>query len=456
VPGEAKLSRARTAEQEARAAGAADLFLFRRVEQRSFAHIGGFGRGASWAGIVEIGLADEPTFAAAVDSGLIGRHYRPLSWHVFGPYYGQAVAIVPVSDDVVAVFGSAQARLLELDDAEFHALALRLSESISGVTAAKYLADELEVVNTIRDVLRLPASTLDETLQGVIDLARQALSCELGVLYTRLPRRVAVSDPGCTLTLETRALCMVMETIGDRGDFPICVQDVRAGDLPAPFSHADGVIAYYLLELPAPVSGVMLLLHTKAAPRGFTLLCQSLGLRLVDAAGALFETALARDNLRAELARSSREARRDALTGVGNRLSWDEAIASFGSAGKPVSIILLDCRGLKRANDTLGHDVGDRLLRRVAEIVAACVREGDLVARIGGDEFAVLLTDADETVTAVITERIRAAVDAEPPIESVAAAVAIGAATTRDGDLKTAQRSADARMRDAKRRSPLR
>ena len=456
MPGEAELSTARTAEETARAAGAADLFLFRRVERRRFAHIGGFGRGASWAGIVDIGLAEEPTFAAAVDSGLIARHYRPVPWHVFGPYYGQAVAIVPVSEDVVAVFGSAQVRLLELDNDEFHALALYLSESISGVSAAKYLADELEVVNAIRDVLRLPASTLDETLQGVIELARQALSCDLGVLHTRLPRCVAVSDPGCTLTLETRELCRVMDAIGDRADFPRCVQDALAAELPAPFSSADGVIAYYLLELPEPVSGVMLLIHTRAAPRGFTLLCQSLGLRLVDAAGALFETALARDNLRAELARSSQEARRDALTGVGNRLSWDEATASFGSPGKPASIVLLDCRGLKHANDTLGHDVGDRLLRRVARIVSASVREGDLVARIGGDEFAVLLTNADETVTAVITERILAAVGAEPPIESVSAAVAIGAATTRDGDLATAQKRADAHMRDAKRLSPLR
>ena len=74
------------------------------------------------------------------------------------------------------------------------------------------------------------------------------------------------------------------------------------------------------------------------------------------------------------------------------------------------------------------------------------MREPDLVARIGGDEFAILLVDADETIAAAVVERIEQAVAAEPPIETVQIAVAVGAATTRVGDIAAAQREADARM----------
>jgi diguanylate cyclase (GGDEF)-like protein len=250
-------------------------------------------------------------------------------------------------------------------------------------------------------------------------------------------------------------LCRVMERIAER-DVPLCVQDAQTSELPSPFSAGDGVLAYYLLELEEPIGGAMLLLHTESAPRGFTLLCQSLGLRLIDAATALFETARARDALRSELARTSEQARRDSLTGLANRLAWDEATVGASIPGSPTSIVQIDCRGLKIANDTHGHDVGDRLLRRVAEIIAASVREHDLVARIGGDEFAVLLPDADEDVSADVTTRIHALLVDEPPIETVLPQVVIGAATTRDGNLAAAQKTADTRMREAKRLTPLR
>jgi diguanylate cyclase (GGDEF)-like protein len=446
----ATASSAPTVEEVAAAAGATDLFLFRRVEQQSFAHIGGVGRGAGWAGILEIGLAEESVFAEALERGGVVRHDRPDLWHVFGPYYGRSVAIVPVSPDVVAVFGAPEAPLLELEEAEFAELALWASESIGEVAASKRLADELEVVNAVRDLLRLPAGSFEETLHGVVEHARLVLSCDLGVLAVREPAHLAVSDPAGVLRVDPAVLARVMNTIAESVASPFCVQDACTLELPAPFSRADGVLAYYVLGFSRPVPGTLLLAHTDAGPRGFTQLCQSLGLRLVDAAGVLFETALARDELRDELARSSSEARRDTLTGLANRLAWDEATARF-ARGQPASVLMIDCRGLKHANETYGHDVGDRLLRRVADVVAGSVRTGDLVARLGGDEFAVLLPEADEGGTRVLCERIHAALEAEPPIESVPAAVAIGAATTDVGDLMAAQKLADARLREAKR-----
>src|SRR5206468_2428014 len=121
-----------------------------------------------------------------------------------------------------------------------------------------------------------------------------------------------------------------------------------------------------------------------------------------------------------------------------------------GRSGRAMSIIQLDCRALKRVNDTQGHHLGDRLLQRAAEIITGAVRGNDLVARIGGDEFAILLRNADESAAAMIVDRIESAVAAEPPVGQIEVAFAIGCATTRDGDLRATQRAADAQMLTAK------
>ena len=242
--------------------------------------------------------------------------------------------------------------------------------------------------------------------------------------------------------------------IAERGTFPVCIQQAEIDDLPAPLSSADGVLAYYLLEVKQPQPGVLLLLHTTGSvARGFTLLCQSLGVRLVEAAEPLLAAALLRDTLNAELERAAADARRDPLTGLANRLAWNEALSSASArADSPASIVQVDCRGLKQINDTDGHGVGDQVLCRVAAALTASVRDGDLVSRLGGDEFAILLSDADEDVTRSIVERIETTLDRDleggPEIR-----LAIGAATSRDGNLEGAQGEADARMLEAKRES---
>jgi len=79
-----------------------------------------------------------------------------------------------------------------------------------------------------------------------------------------------------------------------------------------------------------------------------------------------------------------RKAHRDPLTGVGNRLAWDEAVAlADAQHAEPVSVIIADLDGLKRANDERGHEVGDALICTAAEAIRSQVRESDLVARLG-------------------------------------------------------------------------
>jgi diguanylate cyclase (GGDEF)-like protein len=113
------------------------------------------------------------------------------------------------------------------------------------------------------------------------------------------------------------------------------------------------------------------------------------------------------------------QAHHDELTGLANRALLMRTLAKTleqaASTGATVGFLLLDLdRGLKEVNDTLGHAVGDRLLRLVAHRLTHSVRPGDLVARLGGDEFAVLLPAVKDTaVPREVAARLRAAV-AEP------------------------------------------
>jgi diguanylate cyclase (GGDEF)-like protein len=113
------------------------------------------------------------------------------------------------------------------------------------------------------------------------------------------------------------------------------------------------------------------------------------------------------------------QAQHDELTGLANRkllmLRLQSTLAQATSSGTKVGFLLLDLdRGLKEVNDTLGHAVGDRLLRLVAHRLTHSIRPGDLVARLGGDEFAVLLPSVKEVAAArEVAARLRAAV-AEP------------------------------------------
>jgi diguanylate cyclase (GGDEF)-like protein/PAS domain S-box-containing protein len=109
--------------------------------------------------------------------------------------------------------------------------------------------------------------------------------------------------------------------------------------------------------------------------------------------------------------RITRLARQDALTGLPNRSIFVEsvqlAIARSRRSGKAFALFYLDLDHFKDVNDTLGHPAGDLLLQQVAERLRSGVREPDLVARFGGDEFAVIATDlSDPTEAAAIAERL--------------------------------------------------
>lgn len=85
---------------------------------------------------------------------------------------------------------------------------------------------------------------------------------------------------------------------------------------------------------------------------------------------------------------------RDALTGLYNRGYFEEEMRRLDRRREgPVGLIIVDVDGLKVVNDALGHDAGDELLKRTAKTLVGCFRDEDLIARIGGDEFAVLMNE---------------------------------------------------------------
>lgn len=100
----------------------------------------------------------------------------------------------------------------------------------------------------------------------------------------------------------------------------------------------------------------------------------------------------------------------DFLTSLMNRDSFlkefDEVLCAHETAGNRVSVLMMDLDKFKAINDTYGHDAGDRVLKSVAEVLKATLRQNDAIARIGGDEFAAVLPNVDRLAAAEISERI--------------------------------------------------
>jgi diguanylate cyclase (GGDEF)-like protein len=125
----------------------------------------------------------------------------------------------------------------------------------------------------------------------------------------------------------------------------------------------------------------------------------------------------------------------DALTGALNRGAFEEFLAAelarLRRSGRSLSVAALDLDNFKRVNDDHGHAAGDDALRRVARLVARNTRGGDVFARIGGEEFALLLTDTDVAQAETLAESLRALVEDSTRDHPIPLTVSVGVAGTQ-------------------------
>ena len=127
---------------------------------------------------------------------------------------------------------------------------------------------------------------------------------------------------------------------------------------------------------------------------------------------------------------------RDALTGLANRRAFELAMSReidrVARSGEPALLLTLDIDHFKRVNDTWGHNAGDGVLRAVAAALIDSVRPMDLVARVGGEEFAIILPNCASAFGETVAERVRRRVERMPvPValgQQISCTVSIGGA----------------------------
>ena len=177
--------------------------------------------------------------------------------------------------------------------------------------------------------------------------------------------------------------------------------------------------------------------------------------RILEAAASEASAALVRVySLREAEARAST----DALTGLPNRRYFDEylgLLAKRRRAEDRVGVLMVDIDRFKTLNDTFGHAVGDHVLREVARAIADAVREDDVPARFGGEEFAVLLRNPSPEIAVEVGERVRRAVASldlrRLGVPGVSVSVGVAVAESPDVALDVVVDEADQALYRAKR-----
>jgi hypothetical protein len=287
----------------AAAVGATDLFVLRRVSGNRFVHFGGSGRGSGWAGLIEVAADEEGSLRDALATRRPVRNVHGGKELVFGPYYANAATFVPVSNDVVVVFGGEDGALAMATDEALQSAATLAADAVGSITPAKQLADELEELDAVRAAMAVDAPSVEETMRALALVAAEALSCEVGAVYLADGDRIEVVDRGWELTESPSQVGAALKSVLGEGRFPYCVQDAGVLPLPSPLDGERGIRSYYMLELTGVGRGVLLIAHTDAAPRGFTLLCRRLGLRLAGVSSFVLSAAVTREWCSAEAAR---------------------------------------------------------------------------------------------------------------------------------------------------------
>jgi diguanylate cyclase (GGDEF)-like protein len=150
----------------------------------------------------------------------------------------------------------------------------------------------------------------------------------------------------------------------------------------------------------------------------------------------------------------SHDASHDALTGLLNRRSYetmlDQAVSRSLRYGWPFALMILDLNSFKRINDRMGHVAGDETLRAVGSELRSSLRAGDIAARIGGDEFALILANGGPELLRPLLDRLERAVNDAVPGAAVSFAAGLATFPEDASDADALARIADQRLYAAK------
>ena len=241
------------------------------------------------------------------------------------------------------------------------------------------------ITSLVRAVLNVPISTL-----SLIDADRQWYKSCVGMESSDQPREFSF----CTHTIQAREPLYIPDTL----------QDTRFAQYPT--VTGEPYIRSYL--------GVPL-----ASPDGFNLgaLC-ALDVRPHEFSNGQIEVLKSFAALAVDELELRRIAQIDSLTGAATRRSFllemEKAIARFVRRGQSAVLVTLDIDHFKQVNDTFGHPSGDVVLRTVSSRLEAKLRTEDLLGRLGGEEFGILLANAETHQAAQVAERLRCALQDAP------------------------------------------
>ena len=417
---------------------ATDSLIF-KVSPMGLSLLGGNGRAVGWRGIVDLSLEWEPLAARVLSNGRplrIGTGKEPV--RVIGPYWAKFALLAPVGADHLVVFGSEAA--LDAPDAAFITEAAQLVAEVGQLSPAKLLADELEVVHAIRELMECRPERTSSTCRHIAQTAAEALSCDVGAVlvcdHDQLVAEVITRE--WPARLDADAIKKTLVELFQRTERKGTVLELEIPPDPSDaLGRGQGLVTRLALPIGRPTPfGVLVVAHAESRPRGFTNLCQRIGHALAETAESLLEQSLSREALEAERDRLAREARVDALTRIENRTAWEELItveqARVARHPAPLSIVSGDLDNLKAVNDRYGHAAGDRMLCEAAEVLRRCSRKADRIARVGGDEFLILLPNTDAIGAARYISRVRAAMERVELDGRLS--ISLGAATAMPGE----------------------
>jgi len=289
--------------------------------------------------------------------------------------------------------------------------------------------------------LREARAIEDASLEAATDLSQMssALIATTGPDGILTPRAAHGPLAAGLLALDADSLAMVAGWVSSaRSCYSVRID---GGATPTKDAlHAIGASSWVALGLDARGRQQGFLLAADEAPDvGVTDAVELLEVLASQTASCL-QAAAALDELRERAAR-------DPLTGLGHHAAFGEALARVRqhAGSTPVAAVLIDVDGFKAVNDREGHQTGDAVLRGLATQLAAALREGDRLYRIGGDEFATVLAVADAEQALHLGERLRRAAAA------TGRTVSIGVAVGGSDDPEQLLARADAALYDVKR-----